>query len=752
MRLSLTVAVISVLVVSLISKDASQHAIAQEVTQNNTNAFRSQWHGSRIWIGPEFWANPLQDWQVENAEVVGLAGKNRTLHLLTHQVGKGNKGFTMQVSLHKKGQTQKSQRVWGGFAFGIQGSLKDYRHVLIHPKKSIYAGVRSDGKVFVGKSVSKTKVPTSGPIQLTLKVQPSGTMAQAEFIAKAGGKTANVRVEISPEAIPGNVALVSAGPAKRPKRDDGVRWHFTNWNVSGPQVVHRPNQTFGPILWTQYTLSGGVLKLTAQMPPLGKSDDQQVRLEVRREGKWTVVKRAKIDSLSRTATFRVPNWDSRHDVPYRTVYNWQGEDHFWSGTIRRDPKDKKRVTVAVMSCDNGYVFPHTRLTRNLTIQNPDLLCYLGDQIYESFGGFGTVRGPTKLAMLDYLRKWYQFGWSHRELLKDRPAVIIPDDHDVFQGNLWGQGGRPLPGTGKGGKRFALGGYIMPPDWVNAVSRTQTSHLPDSVDPTPCQQGITVYFTRLLYAGLDIAILEDRKFKSGAASLLPKNVRKKKDPNAYDVKGAQFLGKRQEEFLATWVKRPDAGPKVVMSQTIFCMAHTHAGGQLKRHYFDVDSGGWPRSGRERALRPLMGKGVVMLHGDQHLGVLLQHGVDDWEDGPVAFMVPGTANGFPRAWWPEKPGKNRKPGSAEWTGRFLDDFGNRMTILAAGNPEKGSNRLPRTNPEMLAHRKGSGHGLVHFEKDSGRVTFELWRLMFDATRPRAKDQFTGFPVTKYLNPAK
>jgi len=33
---------------------------------------------------------------------------------------------------------------------------------------------------------------------------------------------------------------------------------------------------------------------------------------------------------------------------------------------------------------------------------------------------------------------------------------------------------------------------------------------------------------------------------------------------------------------------------------------------------------------------------------------------------------------------------------------------MTVLAMANPEKGSNELPRatTNPEELAHRKGSG----------------------------------------------
>ena len=50
------------------------------------------------------------------------------------------------------------------------------------------------------------------------------------------------------------------------------------------------------------------------------------------------------------------------------------------------------------------------------------------------------------------------------------AVII-DDHDVFQGNLWGAGGRKA-------RRVNEGGYVMPADWVRMVERTQTSHLPD----------------------------------------------------------------------------------------------------------------------------------------------------------------------------------------------------------------------------------------------------------------------------------
>jgi hypothetical protein len=72
---------------------------------------------------------------------------------------------------------------------------------------------------------------------------------------------------------------------------------------------------------------------------------------------------------------------------------------------------------------------------------------------------------------------------------------------------------------------------------------------------------------------------------------------------------------------------------------------------------------------------------------------------------------------------------------------------MTVLAVANPEKGSNELPRatTNPEELAHRKGSGHGIVRFDRTARTITIEIWRYLFDAANPKTEDQFPGFPRT-------
>ena len=179
------------------------------------------------------------------------------------------------------------------------------------------------------------------------------------------------------------------------------------------------------------------------------------------------------------------------------------------------------MTVACFSCNADHGFPDADVVEHVERRRPDLAVFLGDQFYESQGGFGVQTAPLDKACLDYLRKWYMFGWSYRDLFRHRPAAFIPDDHDVYHGNIWGEGGIHAPTDhGWGYAAQDRGGYKMPAEWVNAVQRSQTSHLPDAYDPTPAAQGIGVYYAAWNYAGVSFAILEDRKFKSAPGHVLP----------------------------------------------------------------------------------------------------------------------------------------------------------------------------------------------------------------------------------------
>ena len=86
------------------------------------------------------------------------------------------------------------------------------------------------------------------------------------------------------------------------------------------------------------------------------------------------------------------------------------------------------------------------------------------------------------------------------LTRDTPCVCLPDDHDVYHGNLWGAGGRraEYPADDWDPQVYQQagqdsGGYTMPAPWVSMVERTQSSHLPDSPDKSLVDQNIGVHY-------------------------------------------------------------------------------------------------------------------------------------------------------------------------------------------------------------------------------------------------------------------
>jgi hypothetical protein len=481
------------------------------------------------------------------------------------------------------------------------------------------------------------------------------------------------------------------------------------------------------------------------MPPLGAKDTPTVRLEVQRDGAWVVLGEAPVHPEARTATFRVEKWDATRDVPYRLAYalvtsSGKSTEHHWTGTIRRDPVDQPVLTVADISCNIHEAFPNAAYTANTARLNPDFLAFVGDQFYESSGGYGVQREPLEPAILDYLRKWYLHGCTWRDLTRDRPSISIPDDHDVYQGNNWGEGGAPQTGTQE------QGGYNMPAPWVNVVHRTQTAHHPDPWDATPCKQGISVYSGPLTYGGVSFAILADRQFKSGPEGKVPPTGGRGDhvtdpnfDPKTADKPGLQLLGARQMKHLAEWITDwRGAEMKAVISQTIFtAMATTH-GGPGQRLVADYDTNGWPQSERNAALRLIRKAFAVHIAGDQHLPAVVHYGIERHRDAGIAFAGPAMNTGYPRWFEPLTPGENRAPGAPEITGDFRDSFGHPLTVLAVVNGAK----QPRQPVLEKLQDKASGLGIVRFDKPNRRITIECWPFLADPTVPGT--QFPGWPV--------
>ncbi len=473
-----------------------------------------------------------------------------------------------------------------------------------------------------------------------------------------------------------------------------------------------------------YTHDHGVLKLTAQLYPLLPHEPREVQLELERNGQWQQVSVARVVYPGWSAHFRIVGWDNTQDVRYRVLL---GQQSRFEGLIRRDPRDREEIRVAVLSCNSSRT-PGSRETivENLRKQDPDLLFFAGDQSYHhtqhTFG-------------------WLEWGQQFREVLRDRPVVTIPDDHDVGHPNLWGAGGvKSRKPTGSDG------GYFYPASYVQMVERCQTWHLPDPVDPAPVEQGIGVYFTRLRVGGIDFAILEDRKFKTGPEGAIPPLGPRPDhitddsyDRRAVDLPGLQLLGDRQMAFLRRWTEDWEgADLKCVLSQTAFCGAvHLH-GQRDNRLLADLDCNGWPQTGRREALRLLRQARAVHLCGDQHLAVVVRHGIEQHGDGPYAFTAPAIVNTIYGRWWhplDERAGANSVAGSPlPWTGDYEDGLGNPLTMLAYANPGNVQDEKQR----------GDGYGLAVFRRADRSVRFECWPRFSDVSAGDV-GQYPGWPLT-------
>ena len=213
-----------------------------------------------------------------------------------------------------------------------------------------------------------------------------------------------------------------------------------------------------------------------------------------------------------------------------------------------------------------------------------------------------------------------------------------------------------------------------------------------------------------------------------------------DPKTADLPGLELLGQRQLKFLREWAADwTGADMKAVVSQTIFtAMATTH-GGNRQRLVADYDANGWPQSERDEALREIRKGFAVHLAGDQHLPAVVHYGIDEHRDAGVAFAGPAVNVGYPRWWEPKEPGKNRKPGSPENTGDFLDHFGNRLTVLAVKN---GAEK-PKPPLMNYLNERASGLGVVRFDKKKREITIECWPFLADPTKPHS--HFPGWPIT-------
>ncbi len=729
---------------------------------------------SRTWLGPDWWANPLQDWEVDDGKINCIASKpDRNAFLLTYSIADTSGSYVISARMGFNADLLYSNENMIGFRIGINGEFNDYRDDAIYGK-GIDVGITSEGNIKLGEDeyfceFDNLDFLTKG-FELKLIYDAQNHKLHIYVIPDEGIAYHTLIKDF--QSVSGGIALISDINLTDNKKLSPA-W-FNNISMNGDGIHYQSDRAWGPVLFAMYTLSNNILKINAQLAPVTKVEGDKIILEINRNGSWEVIAEAKMDELSRTALFCVENWTYNIDIPYRiSCWYFSGNDkqemEYYEGMIRKDPVDKEEIVLAAFTGNNDLGFPNNDLVKSVEYMNPDLLFFSGDQIYEGVGGYKYIRlreGDISIPTLDYLRKWYLVGWAYGNLMKSRPTIAIPDDHDVYQSNIWGAGGINAPTEWDYVTNQTSGGYMMPPEWVNMVQRTQVANLPDPFDPDTVAQGIEVYYTALNYGCVSFAILEDRKFKSGPQQLFPDgkiwngwaqnaefNVKEDSD-----IDGAELMGQRQLGFLEDWGEDWSNGieMKAVLSQTIFANVATIPDSAMNDNVVpgmhilppgaypegdklaeDMDSNGWPKTGRDEAVKAMRKSFAVHIAGDQHLGSATQYGVDEWKDASYAFCVPSISNVWPRRWFPSEPGLGHINNMPGYTGDYEDGFGNKITICAVSNPHFSGKK-----PSKLYDR-ATGYGLIRFNKDTREITFECWPRWVDPADSNAQ-QYEGWPI--------
>ncbi len=736
---------------------------------------------TRVWIGPEYMTNPLMNWRLNQGRIENThGGWVNEVHALTHQLKTGDGQIKMSVRLGRLApQKQSAEIAFAGFKVGTMGHRNHYLSNVLHDLQNGFAtvlkkdspiaiGITSDGKLRIGSKYSDRKITVADFEDLKLELEINYVENEAKIlltVKNSKKKIAALETELQRSRLYGNVALASHGLNPPPKKNrenneiDHPRFWFSDWKASGNKFVVNKEQTLGPILWSQYTLHKRTLKMMAFFVPIAETENQQAELQLKSATGWKTIAREQLEPLSRSVLFRVENWEDEKDHEYRIVYNWESPKGKaiaeWKGMVRKDPTDKDAIVLAGLSCSNSDLFPNRFLVNNLLVQDPDLVYFSGDQIYEANGGYGVVKAVTPedvpRAALNYLGKFHLSILGFRELLKDRPTVMTPDDHDLYSDDLWGKGGARM------GKERCFGGYEMHADWVKMVEYTQMGNRPDPYDPTPIAQGIRNYTTELNVGGVSFALINDRKFKSAPGDVVDemeplfakrgeRNLplmdaihEKDFDTKTLNRSDLTLLGEMQLSFLSDWAKN-GARLKAVLHQSPFCQPH---------HLMvaDMDSNGWPQSGRARALAVIREANAIMVAGDLHFATLVQQGIDDWGDAGWTFTLPSVSTNTHRAWRPGKVGKNRSVEMPAYTGQFLDGWGNKLTIWAATNPGEFSTVDDYEGDGKLTLKylrdSAQGYGIIRFNKAEDSVTFESWPVYGNFDKKRK--QHTGFPKT-------
>ena len=279
----------------------------------NAGEFSSDFKNThdRVWLGEEY--GPIR-WRTGSFGMVEsfacATERTASVHLLAYGLNSDDPSASFVLSV-RMGVEEKTKRGSAGFMVGvIDQETRDPRASLLMGK-GMSVGVRTNGKLFIGKEESRGALSSLEDLTLRLEAVPSKKKGFMFFACRLfeGGTGKELSRLSSPmiksEILAGNMAIgCNIDPQSNAKGGEVVpflvfRMESKRRDGGSPA---RSCLRSDPLCLAHLEPANACL--TAQMPPLGEKEANSVRLDAKDgSGKWTKQAVAQIDPLSRTATF-----------------------------------------------------------------------------------------------------------------------------------------------------------------------------------------------------------------------------------------------------------------------------------------------------------------------------------------------------------------------------------------------------------------------------------------------------------------
>lgn len=229
--------------------------------------FHSDWpeNVTRYYIGPEYWANRVEDWRIHDGRLECINGRRplRTVHLLTHRLAGRAGKMKMRVTAGLIGSDAAVDTAsWCGFLIGAGPLEPDCRAralAFVSSRKSggLVAALNGVGQLAFYDIEDNLKILPAimelygsmpdirkQSVELSLTLLPTRDAYVA--VLEAFDATSHTRLSattlenISPERLIGNVALAANGGID----SSGASFWFRNWQVDGSKMVRVPQPAY----------------------------------------------------------------------------------------------------------------------------------------------------------------------------------------------------------------------------------------------------------------------------------------------------------------------------------------------------------------------------------------------------------------------------------------------------------------------------------------------------------------------------